>query len=1022
MSEGFVTSLKKYTTKDKFDKETILEDLDLEVVNYDEFSKVVFENDNFKIYKATAPEGLIPLCAGTRWLANGGWNADKKTGYDEVDTDAHYGPWAEWDKYYIIISKHDPKKKWMFKDGYGDIYVPSYTRYPCATWVAEHGDTKMWKWFLDQKFPYISTNLDKKVGSKMMGDKTTFIYPDDADKLTFHNKQGSNITKVEFAPGVKTIKARAFCGLQQVKEIIVPEGVTTINSHAFYNCGVEKIVLPSTLKTIGDSAFNHCTALREINLPEGITKMGDYAFYGDAALDKMPEWPKSLTTIPHYCFEHTGFTEIIIPDHVKVIGNGAFDGVTVKTVIIPNSVESIGINSFEGSYLKYVYIPSSVQYIDQYAFGSIHSWNRDTVQPELVIDCEVSEKPESWNVNWDVYDRLEKREYRHNWDNWDDPNRWEYKRYKVNWGISSPRASIKEDLELDSDVSIPGLLTDEQCEKLLDLLVSLPEMAEKDKEQWNHVYRDWLLNIWMSTGTPSKLKLDSYIGTLSDPSIKHVLRYWAKDPFRGGINYIISRFTEEGLDYVLGGDYNCDDRIDKSYDICVSTSFVKDFLHADTTGIRDEWNNAVVEDLELDVADGFSPDYQDDHWLVYHPKNADEFLIMSDGTTWYDSRNDDDYTDYRLTNYYTSIPYYIFENKDTGRKWLYNTRESWGSLVDEQGHNWTSEAGHNYLGYSRSAGNTLGAFLASSENAEGVAKWAIRKWPQGLKELKHIVDSRKILNDANGIVVYKSDLYNKIHEYYWWDKKAKPYEIAKHTAQAIAFPRNTQKVEPNAFREFKSIKEIVLPNTIKEIGEYAFSSCESVEKIVLPKQVQVIGEGAFNGCKKVSGSIVIPASCKSIGQSAFKYCPYETIYCEAPSKPEGWSDDWDISKDVYEDIPAQNGRPSRRQRVEKRFDVVWGSSGPVKEELELDTINSEVEIPEDKKGEVALLLGVSPAEKRLNMRWWMDLEPYEETSRIIITPYKVHIGDRVYFITANLANRLLKQLNIDYKVTEPEFN
>lgn len=49
---------------------------------------------------------------------------------------------------------------------------------------------------------------------------------------------------------------------------IVPEGVTSVRSHAFLNCiGITRIVLPDTLETIGDGAFSH-TGITEIVIPE----------------------------------------------------------------------------------------------------------------------------------------------------------------------------------------------------------------------------------------------------------------------------------------------------------------------------------------------------------------------------------------------------------------------------------------------------------------------------------------------------------------------------------------------------------------------------------------------------------------------------------------------------------------------------------------------------------------------------------------------------------------------------------
>lgn len=588
------------------------------------------------------------------------------------------------------------------------------------------------------------------------------------------------------------------------------------------------------------------------------------------------------------------------------------------------------------------------------------------------------------------------------------------------------KETILEDLELDT-AQFPGVLSDEQCDKLLDLLVSLPEMAENDKEQWNHVNKDWLLNIWMSDDTPSKRKLDSYISSLSNPDIKHVIMKWAMNPKTGTYNYNIWRVTEEGLPFIVGGDYNYDARVDKFADICVSTAFVKDFLGMDVDGISDIWHEELEEDLDLDVADGFPTDYIDDHWSVYHPRSQDEFWIMADGTNWTRGYREDE-SMWQFT-YYNNPPLYIFENKDTGEKWLYNTRENYSSLENANGDTWQSTSGNRHLGYTRTAGNALGLFLLEMPNTSGLAKWAIRKWPVGLAILNTKIKADDILSKEGNIITYKSDLYTKINTANKWsyDKKEKIYVELKEKVKQIRFPRNTHKIESGAFRDWEGLESVVIPNTVTEIGDNAFSGCESLSSMKLSDRVVSIGEYCFSGDKKLTGNLFIPASCTHIGRLAFNYCNFDTIYCEAPEKPEGWDESWDNKGKIYvyddtgeEAVGWTHGRTTHRES--RKHKVVWGSKAPVQEDLDLETAESEIDIPENKKGEAAFLLGVSPAEKGWNMRWWMDLEPYEETSRIVVTPYKVHIGDRVYFITANLANKLLKQLHIDYKVTEPEFD
>ena len=66
-----------------------------------------------------------------------------------------------------------------------------------------------------------------------------------------------------------------FFHLAPQKEIILPEGMKTIDPFAFhYDVTVEKIVLPEGAETIGLLAFGICPKLTEIVIPQSVTAIG----------------------------------------------------------------------------------------------------------------------------------------------------------------------------------------------------------------------------------------------------------------------------------------------------------------------------------------------------------------------------------------------------------------------------------------------------------------------------------------------------------------------------------------------------------------------------------------------------------------------------------------------------------------------------------------------------------------------------------------------------------------------------
>lgn len=62
----------------------------------------------------------------------------------------------------------------------------------------------------------------------------------------------------ELPHSLKIIKEEAFCGDTAFEKVIVPEGVSAIESRAFADSGLEVIQLPDSLKTISDDAFDGC--------------------------------------------------------------------------------------------------------------------------------------------------------------------------------------------------------------------------------------------------------------------------------------------------------------------------------------------------------------------------------------------------------------------------------------------------------------------------------------------------------------------------------------------------------------------------------------------------------------------------------------------------------------------------------------------------------------------------------------------------------------------------------------------
>ena len=64
-----------------------------------------------------------------------------------------------------------------------------------------------------------------------------------------------------------------------VTEIIIPNGITTIDKNVFrFFPNLQTIVIPESVTSIGDSAFEDCKGLTSITISEGVTSIDDSAF------------------------------------------------------------------------------------------------------------------------------------------------------------------------------------------------------------------------------------------------------------------------------------------------------------------------------------------------------------------------------------------------------------------------------------------------------------------------------------------------------------------------------------------------------------------------------------------------------------------------------------------------------------------------------------------------------------------------------------------------------------------------
>lgn len=175
--------------------------------------------------------------------------------------------------------------------------------------------------------------------------------------------------------GGKLCKAATvlFNGNELEGELVIPEGVTNIQAHAF-DCfdKITEVVIPDTVKTIGEYAFYGCTSLANIAIGNSVTSVGSYAFSETGYYIDKTNWEADVLYIGNYLIEvKTSISgDYTVKEGTTTIVDSAFRGCnSLTSIVIPNSVTSIGNSAFENcNSLTSIVIPNGVTSIGSYAF------------------------------------------------------------------------------------------------------------------------------------------------------------------------------------------------------------------------------------------------------------------------------------------------------------------------------------------------------------------------------------------------------------------------------------------------------------------------------------------------------------------------------------------------------------------------------------------------------------------------------------------------------------------------------
>jgi len=121
----------------------------------------------------------------------------------------------------------------------------------------------------------------------------------------------------------------SFYKQSNLKNISLPENLTTIGEFSFARSGLTSIILPENIKTIEYAAFYHCDDLDQIIVPKNVESIGGHAFDHTLWMDT---WIKEGAT-----------DYLIVGDGILIAYKG-----TTSNITIPDEVKQIAAFTFEG--------------------------------------------------------------------------------------------------------------------------------------------------------------------------------------------------------------------------------------------------------------------------------------------------------------------------------------------------------------------------------------------------------------------------------------------------------------------------------------------------------------------------------------------------------------------------------------------------------------------------------------------------------------------------------------------------
>ena len=153
------------------------------------------------------------------------------------------------------------------------------------------------------------------------------VIPDDIEEIKPHAFYYCNsVQSLKCNSKLKAIGASAFNKSSISGDIILPEGLKSIDKYAFFSTNIRSVTLPGSLEKVGDGAFSACYSLRSFSMSENDNLKVDQ---GRTIIRKAHPLKVAARTIN-------------VPDIICAFAGAG----TTKPYIIPSSVKDFAYDTF----------------------------------------------------------------------------------------------------------------------------------------------------------------------------------------------------------------------------------------------------------------------------------------------------------------------------------------------------------------------------------------------------------------------------------------------------------------------------------------------------------------------------------------------------------------------------------------------------------------------------------------------------------------------------------------------------